>query len=918
MVVRPAAFPLQPVPKRQAEMGDAPRHDEAPQAAEAHSLGQVVDRLCDEFEAQWRSGARPEIEHFLPRVAPAHRLDLLAHLLATELFWRHQKFDPPTADEYHRRFPDARQIIDDLFHSEEHELSLPDAQAETAYLASSTHVADKPHRPRPFGNYQLIEEIGRGGMGVVYRAWQPSADRHVALKLIRRDRFESLPESRQTSVLHRFEHEAQAAGRIQHDHIVTVYEVGEIDGEHFFSMRYVEGQSLNERLKQGPLPGRRAAAYLEPVARAVHEAHLHGILHRDLKPQNILIDAKTDRALVLDFGLAKLAEHSDDVTEAGDVMGTPPYMPPEQTLDSSQVTAKSDVYSLGATLYHAVVGRPPFQAKTVVETIRLVAEQTPIAPRQADPHIDRDLETICLKCLEKDPVQRYPSAEALADELHRYLHNQPIEARPLSALGRTIRWCRRSPLIATLLCCTVLFFFAALAASITGYLRTSQALAVSERESRRSQATVDWFTTRVSEEKLLDQPGLQPLRQELLTEAMRYYEQFVRERSDDPTVREQLAMNAYRLGRITDELDAADKAETWYHQALQIQEDLLTQRPQDATLQQALGDTLNAMGKIALARRDLDAAKDLYQRAATQREQLALAVGGNTECQRKLANSYMNLGVVARESGQMNEALERYVQAKTLRYEIRQQDPHDMATLRDQAMGCFNLGNFYSSILAATEHEETTNLEAALREYEEALGLFEELQVARPNDLYNQYRTGVTARLIGDIQAHLQRRPEADAAYRSAYDYILPLAIISRDVAAYPFELAHIQMNRGIFIGEGDTPDDFAEAQECFNEALEILEELIGEHPEEPQYARDKGATLCALGNLASRRGDHQVGLDLVRQSLEIYGTLCAQYPDNAAYTELRDDVLQRHQAIAALHDAPSEASPAAPANGTD
>ena len=577
-------------------MGERERPDKLAKEPLTDSLGQHVDELCDEFEARWKRGERPKIEHFLVQVADEHRHELLAHLLAIDIHWRHRDGQTPTAVEYAQTFPDDLEIIQRQFQGAQQQPSAASAGVKSPSLESDGPSSDAPAGARRLGNYQMLEEIGRGGMGIVYRAWQPSANRYVALKLIRRDRLESLPQDRQASVIHRFEHEAQAAGQIEHDHIVTVYEVGQVDGEHFFSMRYVEGRSLTDLLKQGPLDGRRAARYLEPVARAVHEAHLHGILHRDLKPRNILIDAKTDRALVVDFGLAKLAENTEGMTIAGDVMGTPAYMPPEQAADSSHVTAKSDVYSLGATLYHAVTGQPPFQAGSVLETIRQVADLPPPAPRQIDSRIDRDLETICLKCLEKDPSRRYASAEVLADELRRYLRHEPIEARPLGPAGRAARWCRRYPAIAVLLCCTLVFFLVALTASFAGYVKTRAALAESERSDQQVRQTVDRFFTRVSQESLLNQPGMQPLRRELLELAIEHYEQFVEKRNDDPAVRDELAMNAYRLGEITEQLGSVDKAEEWYRRALAIQEELVAQRPQETQLRDGRGDTLNAMG----------------------------------------------------------------------------------------------------------------------------------------------------------------------------------------------------------------------------------------------------------------------------------------------------------------------------------
>ncbi|MEQ8786430.1 MAG: protein kinase [Pirellulaceae bacterium] len=312
------------------------------------------------------------------------------------------------------------------------------------YDAASTPPASTPPPPDIQG-YRLLQKLGEGGMGSVFRARQLDAERDVALKLIRADRLAG--DSRERS-MDRLRVEARAAARLDHDHIVPVYDVGESAGFPFYSMRFVEGCSLFELLKHGPLPPREAAHRLEPVARALHAAHQQGVLHRDIKPANLLWDQRAERLLIADFGLAKLSADSQ-LTMEGEVFGSPMYMSPEQALGRDAET-RSDVYSLGATLYHALTGRPPFRGDSVPQTLRMVVEDAPAAPRSVNAAIDRDLETICLKCLEKNPQQRYVSAEALANDLQRYLRHLPVSARPIGSLRRGLRWCRRHPVIAAL------------------------------------------------------------------------------------------------------------------------------------------------------------------------------------------------------------------------------------------------------------------------------------------------------------------------------------------------------------------------------------------------------------------------------------------------------------------------------------
>jgi len=294
------------------------------------------------------------------------------------------------------------------------------------------------------GDYELLEEIGRGGQGVVFRARQKSLNRNVALKVI------GLGQWATPAHLKRFRLEAEAAASLDHPYIVPIYEVGEQDGQCYFSMKFIEGGQLDEVVKHTPISIRQAAELMAKVARTVHYAHEHGILHRDIKPGNILLDAKGETHLT-DFGLARLVESESTVTRTLEVLGTPSYMAPEQAAgDNAKLTRATDVYGLGAVLYQLLTGHPPFAGGTTYETIKLLLETEPRQPRLWNPKIDRDLSTICLKCLGKDPQRRYSSALALAEDLERWLKHEPIRARRTGVLTRGKKWVRRNPTTAVL------------------------------------------------------------------------------------------------------------------------------------------------------------------------------------------------------------------------------------------------------------------------------------------------------------------------------------------------------------------------------------------------------------------------------------------------------------------------------------
>src|SRR5438067_2119858 len=295
-----------------------------------------------------------------------------------------------------------------------------------------------------FGDYELLEEIGRGGQGVVYRARQKSLNRTVALKVI------GLGHWATEAHLKRFRREAESAASLEHPCIVPIYEVGERDGSCYFSMKFIEGGQLDEVVRSEPITIRRAVELIAKVARIVHYAHEHHILHRDIKPGNILLDQKGEPHLT-DFGLARLVETESTVTRTVEVLGTPSYMAPEQAVgNNAQLTAATDIYGLGAVFYQLLTGHPPFAGGTTYETVRMLLETEPRQPRLCNPKVDRDLSTICLKCLEKDPKRRYSSALALAEDLERWLKHEPILARHTGLITRGRKWVRRNPTSALL------------------------------------------------------------------------------------------------------------------------------------------------------------------------------------------------------------------------------------------------------------------------------------------------------------------------------------------------------------------------------------------------------------------------------------------------------------------------------------
>jgi WD40 repeat protein len=318
-----------------------------------------------------------------------------------------------------------------------------DAASENSRTDPVESVADAA-APPPVPGYEVLGELGRGGMGVVYKARQLGLNRVVALKMILAGGHAG------EAALVRFRQEAEAVARLQHPGIVQVYETGTHDGLPYFSLEFVGGETLGRRLAAGPLPAREAARLVADLSAAVQYAHTQGIVHRDLKPANVLL-TREGAPKVTDFGLAKTLDTGAGQTRSGEVIGTPSYMAPEQARGKSkEIGPLCDVYALRAILYECLTGRPPFQAATTIDTILQVTSQEPVAPRQLQPQLPRDLDTVTLKCLQKDPRRRYASVAALADDLGRFLRGEPIAARPVGAAERAWRWCRRNPAVAAL------------------------------------------------------------------------------------------------------------------------------------------------------------------------------------------------------------------------------------------------------------------------------------------------------------------------------------------------------------------------------------------------------------------------------------------------------------------------------------
>jgi eukaryotic-like serine/threonine-protein kinase len=521
-------------------------------------LERLLDAVLAEQRSDWIAGKRIPADETLrqhPELAdePACAAELIYH----EFSLRQELGESPDWQQHIRQHPEHAALLERLRRADQ--------------LVEQTLAAPAQLPAGIFAGYDLLEEVGRGGMGVVFKARHKSLDRIVALKVLRSD---GTGEERK-----RLDREAQAVARLQHPNIVQVYEVGETAGGAFVSLEFVDGQSLAYRLHGTPLPARRAAALVKVLAGAMHYAHERGVIHRDLKPANVLLAGTPETpiedciAKVADFGLAKKLDTQGD-THSGAVLGTPSYMAPEQAeARSAAVDRRTDVYGLGAILYELLTGRPPFRADTPLQTLKQVVEAEPARPRLLNAAVPRDLETVCLKCLQKEPPRRYPSAAALADDLRRFVQGEPVRARSIGALGRGRRWCRRKPALAALSAVLVLAVLGGLAGILFQWRRAE----VARREVVAGDGQIRQLLADLVQASPMGPTGFYSLgspRIEPLLKAEEHCKQLLEKDPTDTAIRIALTNVYGRLGRLNIQRGSWAKAHSFFSDARSLWQSL--------------------------------------------------------------------------------------------------------------------------------------------------------------------------------------------------------------------------------------------------------------------------------------------------------------------------------------------------------
>jgi eukaryotic-like serine/threonine-protein kinase len=585
------------------------------------------------------------------------------------------------------------------------------------------------------GPYRLGERLGVGGMGVVYRATHGQLGREVALKMLRSGALDDRER------LARFRQETTVIAQLRHPNIVPIYEVGEQDGRPWFAMELAEGGSLAARLVAQSLPVLEVAALVRELADAVQTAHEKGVVHRDLKPANVLLTGGKPGSSVppipkiADFGVAKQFAAPGCATHTEAILGTPNYMAPEQAAGASaKVGPAADVYALGAILFECLTGRPPFRAPSVLETLEQVRSQEPPPLRRLQPGVPRDLETICLKCLQKEPARRYASAHDLADDLRRFLEGRPIQARPASAVERLGKWARRRPALAALVvvCTLALVGMVAGAAVYERRLRTALEETAAERERaaanyRQARDTVQQMLAHAGARGSAGIPKLQELRRQQQEDALAFFLAMAQQQGDDPDVRFDVARAHHQVGLLHISLGRAEEATLNWRRAEEEFARLVAEFPRRGLYRFHLADTLKALG--GEGRLPAAEGEDYLRRALALAEGLVREEPGSVPLRSAEADIRITLGSFLVNRKQLPEAEEHYRRAASLYEDLRREQPEESNHAQVLAKAYLNL-----SMLLQQGKSSPEELAPAKEFHDKAEGLLELLRREQPDN----------------------------------------------------------------------------------------------------------------------------------------------------------------------------------------
>jgi serine/threonine protein kinase len=808
----------------------------------------------------------------------------------------------PDPDEFRARYPDLAGALAECLaglefvHAAGLALSQPGVVPPPGLSAATLLMA----AGAPLGDFRIVREIGRGGMGIVYEAEQLSLGRRVALKLLP---FAGALDPRQ---LQRFKNEAQAAAHLHHPNIVPVYGVGCERGVHYYAMQLIEGQtlatmiaSLRERPRASGLqpPGAltvavptrpAAAASTQPsdardpgflrtaaglgmqAAEALEHAHQLGVVHRDVKPANLLVDARGN-LWILDFGLAQI-QSDTRLTRTGDLLGTLRYMSPEQALGTTlAVDHRADLYALGATLYELLTLEPALSGNDRHELLRQIAFEEPRPPRKLNRAIPAELETILLKALSKAPEERYATAQEMADDLRRFLEDKPIRARPPTLPQRTRRWARRHEALVLAAGLVLLMGMVALAVSTVLIARQRDVARARERQARQA---VDEMYTQVAEQWLADEPHLEALQQEFLGKALAFYKGLTAEGSTDPSLQQECATAYRRMGNIHRKLGQHAEAREAYRRAIGLQEQLATGAPAEPSLQQELARNHDSLFRLLLLTGPLVEAEQAADRAVALREELAARAPAEPAYRQELASSYDSLGTVFFNSARRADAEAAYRKSQALWEQL-------VCSVPDWPDYQSGLGRVLHN--RARVQTEQGNEKAAVELLRQAVVHSQAALKAAPRRSKYRDSLGLSYDAMANALARLGKTRDAEEAYRQSLALKVQLANSFPAVPEYRRFLARGYHNLGIVLRDTGRAK---EAEQVCRQALAIQEQLVADYPALPDYQSDLGAELENLAKLLRGRGDLVGACQLLQQAVSHQQAALQTNPRHPTYHE--------------------------------
>jgi tetratricopeptide (TPR) repeat protein len=846
--------------------------------AEPTATAQLMELVRADQRQHWEKADRILAETYLQR-HPALQSDpaLAVEIVYHEILLREELGETFRLDEYLERFPQLTSQLKPLFevhHALEAENSGDTSSGPGDSLVTPPETQEPVAGLPTVPGYEILGRLGRGGMGIVYKARQQDLNRPVALKMI-------LAGSDAEAVDRaRFRSEAESQARLQHANIVQIHQVGEAAGRPYLALEYVDGGSLAEKLAGQPQPPRSAAELIETLARAMHSAHERGLIHRDLKPANVLLTAD-GTPKITDFGLAKRMQAEGGQTKTGDILGTPSYMAPEQAGGPKPAVGPAvDVYALGAILYEMLTGRPPFLGATPVETLLHVRYEDPVPVRRLRPKVPRDLETVCLKCLERQPAQRYATALALADDLRRFTDGRPIMARPLGWWGRGVKWAKRRPAVAAAGGVTLVLAVAAWAVSTVLIVREKNR---TEDNLRRVLQAMDEICLAVLEKHLPQDADLGPERRnELLQRALNFYEDFTRDNQNNSALQRELGRAFRRVADIHRLLGQRVPANAAYRQAITYLEDRARASAAHADLRQDLGQCYQRLG-VLLATPAPAQAEEHSRRAAALQEQLIAEFPDTAEYRADLGCTYNNLSWIL--------PLERPAEAKEFNHRALELFGKVAADVPGEPKYRY---------LLATAHvhlgQRLAGTAESVEEYRRAQTILETL-VAEFDDRSDfADALGQCCQDLGNALRGLDQPEQAEQVLRRACQVLQPLTVVYPKVPGYWSRLAGSFTNLGLTLHMADR---LSEAEAAYRQALQYwdkVQQLVPDFAKVGGERYNLGVLLNNLGDLLRAKGDVTAARLILEQSVAHHRAAFQSNPQHSAY---RGALCQRLQLLA-------------------